>query len=115
MKKPYWLFLYMCCACDPANVFASACFPVYINTGKADFSNTGQQPDTNRWIDDFREFRTAVYQQNKNKIKSFIDFPIINDNNEIWWLVYDGKGRGAQLLSDKIKPFTEKDFDLHYS
>ena len=97
MIKICWFFLFIAPVFYPAIVLG----------------NAPQQPDTNRWIDHFREFRTAVYQQDKNKVKSFIDFPIMNDNNEIWDMVYQGKG--GPLLSDKIKPFTEKDFDLHYN
>lgn len=68
------------------------------------------QQYSSNWIDNFRAFRTAVYQADKTKVKSFIDFPIMNENNEIWYLVNPEN----ENLSDKIKPFTEKDFDQYF-
>jgi len=73
-----------------------------------------QGQDTLRWIDNFKKFRNAVYQNDRVKVKQFIDFPILNENNEIWYLVYEGNGKALKSLSDKIKPFTEKDFDKYY-
>ncbi|MDX2049267.1 MAG: hypothetical protein SFU87_20955, partial [Chitinophagaceae bacterium] len=46
--------------------------------------------DTTIWISNFRQFREAVYHRNKQQAKAFVDFPIMNDNNEIWHLVYKG-------------------------
>src|SRR5882724_4180110 len=74
-----------------------------------------RQQDSINWIQDFRNFRDAVYKNDRVVVKSFINFPIMNDNNEIWSLVHDGNEKGAQLMSaDKIKPFAEKDFDRYY-
>ena len=73
------------------------------------------QTDSAAWIQDLRAFRDAVYRKDINKVKSFIDFPILNENNEIWFLVYGGDGKAATLLSAKIKPFLEKDFDRYFS
>lgn len=70
--------------------------------------------DTIKWIDSFRAFRDAVYQRNKEKVKQFIDFPIMNDNNHIWYLIDGGPDEKISSLSDPIKPFTEKDFDKYY-
>jgi len=65
--------------------------------------------------DNFRNFRNALYQNNKIKIKQFIDFPILNDNNEIWYLVYEDVEKVPLLISGNIKPFSEKDFDKYYT
>ncbi|MBO9200914.1 MULTISPECIES: hypothetical protein [Niastella] len=70
--------------------------------------------DTTQWIDNFRTFRDAVYQKNKEKVKQFIDFPIMNGNNNIWYLVYGGVDEKVNSLSDSVKPFTEKDFDQYF-
>ena len=73
------------------------------------------QQDSTTWIQDFRKFRDAVYKNDRVVVKSFIDFPILNDNNEIWSLVYNGDEKRIQLISpDNKKPFTEKDFDRYY-
>lgn len=47
-------------------------------------------------------------------MKSFIEFPVLNEGNEIWYLVYDGKESSLNLLTDKLKPFNEKDFDKYF-
>jgi hypothetical protein len=77
---------------------------------------TGNKPtqDTLRWIDNFKQFRNAVYQNDRVQVKQFMDFPILNENNEIWHLVYEGSEKAMDFLSDKIKPFTESDFDRYY-
>jgi hypothetical protein len=72
---------------------------------------TSATSDTAKWIDSFREFRDAVYQRKKEKVKSFIEFPIAS--REIWYLVGDDNKTNGQ--TDKSIPFTEKDFDKHYS
>ena len=72
------------------------------------------QSGSSTWIEQFREFRDAVYKHDKGKVRTFVDFPIMNDNNEIWYLVYGGDEKAINMLSKKIKPFTEKDFDLYF-
>lgn len=69
--------------------------------------------DTTKWIDNFRTFRDAIYQRDKEKVKHFFDFPVMNPGNEIWYLVYAGDNK-EYALSDAIKPFTEKDFDKYF-
>ena len=75
---------------------------------------TKQETDSVKWIDSFREFRNAVYQKDKEKVKRFIDFPIMNENNEIWYLAYGEDDKRLSKMSNKIKPFTEKDLDLYF-
>lgn len=73
-----------------------------------------QTPDTVKWIDSFRAFRDAVYQKDKEKVKQFIDFPIMGNNNYIWYLVYAGDEKKFDALPKTIKPFTEKDFNAYF-
>lgn len=82
---------------------------IFINNGPINNIKIAQQHTTS-WINNFRQFRTAIYQADKNKVKSFIDFPLMNENNEIWYLISPEDGK----LTDKIKPFTEKDFDKYF-
>jgi hypothetical protein len=70
--------------------------------------------DTTKWIDNFRTFRDAVYQKNKEKVKQFFDFPVMNEWNGIWRLAYSGNENKLETISDSIKPFTEKDFDTYF-
>ena len=72
------------------------------------------QKDTSYWVYNLREFRDAIYQQNKAKAKLFADFPIMNENNEIWYLAYRFSGKLIEKLPKDIKPFTEQDFDKYF-
>lgn len=67
--------------------------------------------NNSNWINSLRAFRDAVYQNNKAKVKQFIDFPIMNENNEIWYTVE----KEENASSEKIKPFTEQDFDKYFN
>jgi hypothetical protein len=71
--------------------------------------------DTVTRTNSFKTFRDAVYQSNLQQVKSFIDFPIKNVNNEIWYLAYDKEqDKLAALPTDKIVPFTEADFNTYH-
>src|SRR5687768_853774 len=71
--------------------------------------NSTEKHDSLTWIKNFRIFRDAIYKRDIKKVKGFVNFPIMNPNNEIWYLVYEGNDKAINLLSDQIKPFTEKD------
>ena len=73
-----------------------------------------QSADSLGWINNFRIFRDAVYQNDRARVKQFFDFPIMNGNNEMWYLAKTGNDEALNLPSDSIKPFTEKDFDKYY-
>lgn len=67
----------------------------------------------NNWIDDFRNFRTAVYQKDIAKQNTYFNFPINADTTQIWDLVYnDSMNDRPQNLPGT---FTEKDFLKHQS
>ena len=40
--------------------------------------------DSTKWINNFKEFRNAVYKKDKAKVKKFINFPILSSGNQIW-------------------------------
>lgn len=85
------------------------------NKTVTDSSKTIQQNGTVSWIDNFRKLRTAIYQGDKATVKTFIDFPILNENNEIWDLAFLGHEDQLQKPSDSIKPFSEQDFDKYFN
>lgn len=62
---------------------------------------------------DFRNFRSALFSQKMDSVKMFFTFPVMNVNNEIWYLVLDEKEIDAKKLSDAIQPFTAADFDKY--
>ena len=73
-----------------------------------------KQKDTSYWIENFRQFREALYQRNISKAKSFFDFPIKNESNDIWYLAFSDNGKASDSLGNNVKPFTEHDFDKYF-
>ena len=73
-----------------------------------------KQKDTTYWIDNFRQFRDALFQKDKAKAKVFFDFPFKNEGNEIWYLAYFNSENAFDKLNGTVKPFTEKDFDNYF-
>lgn len=63
------------------------------------------------WIKSLREFRDALYQDDLEKIKTFIDFPLNEELNFIWFICQDP---GEEEYPDLSIPFTEDDFDKSY-
>ena len=80
--------------------------PTTATVAKAPFT----QKDTTYWIDNFRQLRDAIYQKNIAKTKAFFEFPVAYEGNEIWYVATPNQ----TVSSDKIKPFTEKDFTKYY-
>jgi hypothetical protein len=60
----------------------------------------------------FNEFRTALYQNDKTRLKSFFKFPVLDENNEIWYLIEDE--HQLTFVKGQIKPLTETDFNSYY-
>ena len=78
-------------------------------------SHTEKNNSSTSWINNFKDFRNAVYHGDKLKVKTFIDFPIYNDNNEIWYLTNGGNEKSLEMLNDIVKPFPESEFDKYYN
>lgn len=64
------------------------------------------QSSCSSWVESFREFRNAVYTNDRTKASKFVKFPILG--SEIWFLVYQGEA------PDTNGPFTELDFDKKF-
>ena len=71
--------------------------------------------DTSGWAQKLKEFKSAISLGDKNKVKSFFDFPLTNINNDIWQLVNEGNQKEEDVLASKSRSFTEKDFDKNYN
>ncbi len=72
-----------------------------------------QVSDTLRWHDSFKKLVAAISKGDKAATRSFIDFPVMNEGNEIWFLA-DSK-LVMEMDGDKIRPFTEADYDKYFS
>ncbi|MFN8252094.1 MAG: hypothetical protein U0V75_09450 [Ferruginibacter sp.] len=85
-------------------------------TGNPALAHTVNSPaaDTAAWLTSFKAFRTAVYNKDKQQVKTFLSFPVMNEANEIWYVAYGNDEKKMRSIPGKIKPFTEKDFDKYY-
>jgi len=98
--------------------FCSTAFSQTSHNLKSDSTKTVssyKQKDTTYWVDNFRQFRDALYRNDKSKAKEFLDFPFKNGGNEIWYLAYSGDEKAADSLDQNVKPFTEEDFDKYFN
>jgi hypothetical protein len=68
--------------------------------------------ENQNWIESFNEFRTALYLNDKIKLKSYFKFPVLDENNEIWYLIEDE--HQLTFVKGQIKPLTETDFNSYY-
>jgi hypothetical protein len=99
-------------SCSINNVNAKKKSP---NSVEAVQSNPTQFQDTRKWIDNFKHFRDAVYQANKAEAKKYIDIKSLNGSNGIWELIYSDKEKDFEKLPvNKIKPFTEQDYEKYF-
>lgn len=73
----------------------------------------GQSSDSSKWTDNFLELKRAIITGDRKALKSFIDFPIKNKGNEIWYLA-DSK-LVMEIDPKEIKPFTESDYEKYFS
>lgn len=81
---------------------------LFVTASIASSAQTKSNTSTN-WIENLREFRNALYQNNRSSTKAFFEFPI-TDGNEIWYFAYSDSDAVPEKMGDK-KPFTETDFD----
>ncbi len=71
---------------------------------------TAQTPPENKaWIDDFRDFRIAVYHDDMDALSRYFQFPVNDENGELWMLCEDANGdraephHGAVTQNDLVK------------
>ncbi len=64
------------------------------------------------WIDDFKSFRNAVYNNDTAKLKSYFSFPV-SGTNDIWYILLDGKEFEEKKINDTTR-FTESDFSKYH-
>jgi hypothetical protein len=76
-------------------------------------SSIEQSGDSSKWTDNFLAFKKALTTGDRNAVKAFIDFPIKNKGNEIWYLA--NPKLVMEIDPKEIKPFTESDFDKYFS
>lgn len=71
----------------------------------------------NNWLDDFKNFRQAVYLKDLKKLKTYFDFPVKDDGAAIWHLCNLTKAE-IQTRKNKFKNpdlFYEQDLEQYHS
>ena len=97
----------------PLYIFATILLS--INKVKAITSTTDSSKSKTTWINEFKGLRTALYKNNRQKLKSYFSFPIIDKSNQIWIPVTPEDEVDGIYESKKTIPFTERDFDKYYN
>jgi hypothetical protein len=65
-------------------------------------------------ISSFNSFREAMLKGDRQKVKSFFDFPITGEHNEIWFVA--DQDIDSTLAEEKNeKPFIEKHFEQYFA
>lgn len=107
MKKLSIFFLsILIISCKEQSKHDSQQAPVNQDTVVKSEVSQSPQSSCSNWVESFREFRSAVYANDRMKAGKFIKFPIVG--NEIWYLVSQGEG------PDTTTRFTEQDFQKHF-
>lgn len=83
------------------------------NEPSALIKETGSKEVANNWQQNFKLLKQAIVSGNKNAVKDFVQFPIENKGNEIWYFGDDALV--MEIPSKPIKPFTASDFDTYFS
>lgn len=65
------------------------------------------------WEQNFIRLKQAIANGNREAIKSFVNFPINNQGNEIWYLA--NPELVMEIRPKPVKPFTANDFDQYFS
>jgi hypothetical protein len=64
----------------------------------------------------FIDFRDALYQNDRIKVKTYFNFPIQDERNGIWYVAFDHDDKEVENISyEKTTPFNEEIFDKKYT
>ena len=100
------------CACNNHNQQATK----NIALSKADFLPSAQRTgyaQVETWIDDFKNFRTAMLNKDEAKLETYFSFPLETDSSDIWMAVL-GDDENIKQDQTSHKPFTKKDFKQYH-
>lgn len=72
--------------------------------------------ESRNWVDDFKDFRQALYTNNKAKLKTYFDFPLYDEGASIWQVcvLTEAERSSREKEVDNADAFYEKDFDRYY-
>lgn len=83
------------------------------STTKPAPANQSRYEAVNTWINDFKNFRTAVYENDIAKQKTYFNFPVNADTTQIWDAVYDQADETTRP-STFPSVFTTADYDKYH-
>lgn len=72
--------------------------------------------ESSNWLDDFKDFRNALYANDTLKLKTYFDFPLSDEGSSIWALceLTEAERRNRDQEVGNTDAFYEKDFDRYY-
>ena len=114
MRKLLLPILLLFSACQSPKTDTLTVEHVTIIDSVADRS-TPAPPKDSTWIDGLRTFRQALYQHDIAGAARFVDFPILNPQNNIWFLAYGFDEKATAALPATTKPFTRADFATYFN
>lgn len=68
------------------------------------------------WVDDFKDFRQALYLKDKKRLKMYFDFPLYGEGASLWQLckLTEAERRMREKEVEDADAFYEEDFDRYY-
>ena len=90
MKHLYLIFVFiLLLACNNAPKTAESKTDSQSATAPIDTADVAKEANyvsVNNWLDDFKNFRQAIYLKDIKKLKTYFDFPVSDDGATIWHL-----------------------------
>jgi len=87
------------------------------DTTQIKVANTSKYIPVKTWVDDFKNFRSAVLTKDKGKLKTYFKFPVVTtENSSLWYLIQlsDGEWKKRKLkYGSKADSFYEEDLDRY--
>ncbi|RZL18222.1 MAG: hypothetical protein EOO96_27945, partial [Pedobacter sp.] len=87
------------------------------DTTQIKIANTSKYIPVKTWVDDFKNFRSAVLTKDKAKLKTYFKFPVVTtENSSLWYLIQlsDGEWKKRKLkYGSKADFFYEEDLDRY--
>jgi len=78
--------------------------------------STSRYEEVKTWLNDFKNFRQAVYNKDLKKLKTYFNFPLADEGGTIWHLcnLSPPEAKKRKTLFANPDLFYEEDFDKYY-
>lgn len=114
----YLILIFICVSCNHKNPTINTSTPGKNTDSTTLTSTSSPQPDyitVKTWLDDFKNFRMAVYHQDSAKLKTYFNFPVKDEGREFWNIINGMQEESAaHRAAHPGDFFTAKDFEANY-